>query len=282
VLVPLAVGGALLGGAAVGLLLGLLGGGGSVLTVPILVYGFDVPAYAATSVSLVVVGVAAVVGAVAHDRAGRLRRWDAALFVVLGAPGAWLGVHLAGSVPERVLLGAFAVLMAVSAAGMWARARRASALPGDPDLAGPAAAVATALSCPLWSRCWQLKLARTVAAALAVGLLTGFLGVGGGFLVVPALVTAVGVPMRSAVGTSLAVISGNAALALGLRAMGPGLLLGAEDMGALVAVVVPFVLAAVAGTLIGSRLSARVPAQRLTQAFSLLLLGTAAYVLLSA
>lgn len=300
-------------GLLIGLALGSLGGGGSILTVPALVYLLDQTPHAATTGSLLIVGTTALVGMAAHWRAGRVRVGQGLVFGVLGLAGSYVGTRLSAGVDPDVLLTAFATLMLVAGLAMLRRSRKrsgdravlvpsaedptaggadATAPPGsyrpaaeDPTVgrAAPAlsrsAAVAVSArpgtagrTCPLPSpipRFGTCRAIKVVAAAAVVGLLTGFFGVGGGFVIVPALVLALGFEMPVAVGTSLLVVAVNSAGALALRLDGhPRLdwpLLGL------------FVLAAIAGSVAGNRLSSKVDAARLTAAFVVLLVAVAVY-----
>lgn len=248
-------------GLAIGLSLGALGGGGSILTVPVLVYVLGESPHAATGASLIVVGIAAAFGLVSHARAGHVAWAQGVVFGLLGGIGSVAGTRLSKSVDQHVLLAAFAGLMLLAAAVMLIRQRRHKREAAEQSTTGSE-------SCFRWSRCCLLKALRVLGAASVVGLLTGFFGVGGGFIAVPALTIALGFGMPEAVGTSLLVIAINAAIALGART-GTSL-----DYG----VVVPFAAAAIAGTLAGSAVTNRLPAARLSQAFAVLLLGVAGYV----
>ena len=179
-------------GVVVGLALGLVGGGGSILTVPILVYALGESVHLATGTSLAIVGANALIGAWDHARAGRVRLRTALIFGGAGIFGAFAGTYLNHLASGRIILLGFAVLMLAAAVAM-ARVRL-----GDRQ----GRATLTSVS------------PRVVGAGLAVGVLTGFFGVGGGFLIVPALVLVLGLPMRAAVGTSLLVIAINSAAAL--------------------------------------------------------------------
>jgi uncharacterized protein len=235
-------------GLAIGLVLGALGGGGSVLTVPALVFLLGMSATAATTASLVIVGVTSVVAAVGHARHGRVRWRQGLLLAAVGVPASVGASRLNRLVDEDVLLLAFAVVMVVAAVGMLVQAGDAAA-PPPPDSGGP----------------WLA----TLLVGLTVGGLTGFLGVGGGFVVVPALVLVLRVPLATAVGTSLVVIAVNAAVALLARIGAP-----APEWD----VVLPFTAAAVAAALAGGRVAGRVRGESLSRAFAVLLLGLAAYV----
>lgn len=251
---------AVLAGVLIGISLGALGGGGSILTVPALVYLAGQDAATATTGSLVIVGVTSLVALVPHARAGRVRFAQGLVFGGLGIGGSYLGSALAAGIDADVLLQAFAVLMLVVAVVMIRRSLRpASDLPAD------AVEPPIIRWRPLDCRCGRAALLLVVATA--VGLLTGFFGVGGGFVLVPALVLALRFTMPVAVGTSLLVIAVNSATALTAR-MGHGIAL---DWG----IIGLFTAAAVAGSLVGGRLVSRVPSAYLARAFAALLLVVA-------
>ena len=275
-------------GVVIGISLGALGGGGSILTVPALVYLLGESPQTATTASLVIVGISAVVGALGHARAGTLRWVTGVVFGLLGVSASFLGTALNRQVAPNVLLLAFAGLMLVSAAAMLRRAGRPASPAAETALddagAGPAAspleagpgetgggglATATRRRTVRRPRLDTASVLKTVVAALVVGFLTGFLGVGGGFVIVPALVMALGLPMPVAVGTSLLVIALNSGAAL----------LARPELGSLPwGIVVPFTLAAIVGSLLGRRVAARLPATVLTRAFAGLLVAVGAYV----
>ena len=238
---------ALAAGLAIGLSLGALGGGGSVLAVPVLLAMGQTPLEATTG-SLVVVGVGAVTGAVAAYRGGQVLLARGIGFGLLAIGGAFLGSRLATAVPEAVLLGAFSVLMLVVAATMVRRRRQPDPAATEPILSLHPLACA----CPR-----ALKIAVT---ATGVGLLTGFLGVGGGFLVVPALVLALGLAQATATGTSLVVIALTSASALAFRAGS-----GVQPDWLLVVVLT---VAASVGSLLGARLAGRLDPDRARRAFA--------------
>ncbi len=233
----------------VGLSLGVLGGGGSLLTVPILVHLAGQDAKEAIATSLFVVGVTSLAALAAHARAGRVR-WRTGLLVgALSMAGAYGGGRAAAYVPDTVLLVAFAVMMLVTAAAMLrpARgARPARVRDGDPPL-------------------------RLLAAVgPAVGGVTGFVGAGGGFLVVPALGLFGGLPMAAAVGTSLLVIAMNSFAGLAGHLAGASL-----DWGLTLMVTGT----AVAGSLAGARLAGRVPQSALRTAFGWFVMAMGVLVL---
>jgi uncharacterized membrane protein YfcA len=245
-------------GLLIGLSLGALGGGGSILTVPALVYALGEDARSATTASLVIVGLTAAAAALGHARAGHVR-WRAGFaFGGAGVTSSVLGTVLNRRVDPDVLLVCFAALMAVAAVAMLARSREPAE---EVRPAGGGLATATTTT--------TATAVRVVAAGLVVGFLTGFLGVGGGFVIVPALVLTLGFEMPVAVGTSLLVISLNSAVALIARS-------GNESFHW--SVIVPFALAAIAASAAGKRVGDRASVPQLTQAFALLLLAVAAYV----
>ncbi len=232
-------------GLAIGLLLGLVGGGGSILAVPVLVYVLDQPVKEATTESLLVVGAAALVGAVDHARVGLVQLRTALAFGSAGAAGAIAGTALNRLVSGQVLLLAFALLLLVAAAGMLLRS-------GDPIEQGN-----------------SRSLARAGAVGVGTGVLTGLFGVGGGFVIVPALVLLVGLPLAAAVGTSLLVIALTSAAALAAH-------LGSGSVDWRVALT--FTGAAIAGVLAGRRIGTNVDPKRLGQAFALLLIAVAVFL----
>lgn len=250
-------------GLAIGLSLGALGGGGSILTVPALVYLLGQSPRSATTGSLLIVGITSLSGMLAHARAGRVRVVQGLVFGFLGIAGSWAGSKLSATVAPQVLLAAFSALMLVVAAIMLQRSRRGGRGDGADDTASTPVVTLRPLTC----HC--LRALKVVITATAVGLLTGFFGVGGGFAVVPALVLSLGFSMPVAVGTSLLVISVNSASAL-LARLGTGIELDWPLLGA-------FTAAAIVGSLAGGRLASRLRPVTLTRAFAVLLLLVAVY-----
>lgn len=255
-------------GFLIGLSLGALGGGGSILAVPALVYGAGETPHTATTTSLLVVGLSALVGMVGHLRAGRVRVGWGLTFGLVGVGGSFLGSATGRAVPDNVLLLAFSGLILLAAWRLRARPvetpchaeqhvsvrqpARAAPQAGSPDRARPVRRTAV----------------RVVIAGTAVGFLTGFFGVGGGFVVVPALVLTLGYEMPVAVGTSLLVIAISSAEGLLFHLSG-----GDVDW----AVAVPFTAAAIIGVLLGNGIAGRVPAARLTKWFVWLMVAVAIY-----
>nr|WP_220481925.1 sulfite exporter TauE/SafE family protein [Nocardioides ginsengisegetis] len=245
-------------GVVIGLALGALGGGGSVLAVPVLVALGQTPLEATTG-SLVVVGTSATLGAVAARRRGNVLVGRGLGFGAVALGGAWLGAHLAARVPDPVLLGLFALLMVVVAVSMVLRARRPLPEPGDADEEPIIGLHPFVCRCP--------RALKVLVTATGVGLLTGFLGVGGGFVVVPALVLALGLAPRVAGGTSLVVIALTSAASLLFRAGS-----GVHPAWGLVLLLA---LAASLGAVLGARVATRVNQGRLTRAFAGVVLAAA-------
>lgn len=237
--------------ALIGLSLGLLGGGGSILTVPVLVYVLGIPAKPAIAMSLPVVGVTSLVGAALHWRLGNVRVSTALTFGLMAMAGAFAGAKLAELVSGTAQLALLAVVM-LAAAGSMLRGGRGATESSAPAPAAPP------------------RLALLLPVALGVGALTGLVGIGGGFLVVPALVLLARVPMREAIGTSLLVIAMNSAAGfagyVGTVEMDWGLLAG-------------FTAVATIGALAGTALAARVPQATLKHIFAIFLLVLGGFVL---
>lgn len=276
-------------GVFIGMALGALGGGGSILALPVLVYAVGLGPRMAVTTSLVVVGVAAVGGLIGHWRAGHVRFGVGLWFGAAGVAGSVLGSRLGGRVDLRVLLATFAGLMLVVAWRMWTPTRLRSR---EPDRAAdlPSRSLAsigsTAQGTPLlpasfppvrvpapssgrFERPLPLVAAVAVAGSL-VGFLTGFFGIGGGFIIVPSLVLILGFDMAAAAGTSLVVIAVNSGIALISRAATTGV-----DWR----IALPFALAALTGAIAGQHLARRLPSRTLTRWFAALLVGVAAYTL---
>lgn len=244
-------------GLLVGGVMGALGGGGAIIAIPALIFLLDQTPQAATTASLVIVGLTALVGVAQHHRGRRVRFADGTVFALLGAAGAFLGGRVAVDADPDVVLSLFAVLLLAVATVMWRRSRPGAAAGRDRD-PGPW----------LTLRPWRVDLRRgalVLVVASAVGVLTGFFGVGGGFAIVPALTLVLGLPMRVAVGTSLWVIALTSGVSLSARVGGGGIAL---DWG-LVAV---FTGAAMLGSLVGGRLTARLDGRLLQRGFAVLLL----------
>ena len=238
----------------VGISMGLLGAGGSVLTVPIFVYVLGVGAKPAIAMSLGVVGGTALIAALSHLRGRNVSFRVAAIFGPAAMVGAYFGAGLATYFSGRAQLIGFAVVVLTSATLMIRNARTSppeSAVLGMPHIDARAAVL-------------------LVLQGLAVGVLTAIIGVGGGFIIVPALVLIAGLPMRIAVGTSLVIISLNALSGFA------GYLGRTEIDWQLVG---SFTALAAVGTVAGSFWSRRVPQARLKQIFAYVLIAVALFVL---
>ena len=232
----------------VGVALGLLGGGGSILTVQLLAYVGGMDAKQAIATSLLFVGTTSAVAAISHARAGRVQWRTGLIFGVAGMVGAFGGGLLARFIPGSVLLIGFAVMMIGTAIAM---------LRGRKDV-GPADAH------------HRIPVPKVVAEGLVVGLVTGLVGAGGGFLVVPALALMGGLPMPIAVGTSLVVI------AMKSFAGFAGYLSSVSIDWRIAGMVTA---AAVLGALVGARLTALVDPDSLRKAFGWFVLVMSSVIL---
>ena len=252
-------------GFMIGVSLGALGGGGSILAVPVLVFVAGQTPGQATTTSLLVVGVAAVVGAVGHWRHGRVRVGSGLLFGLLGIAGSLAGSALNRRLDGDILLLAFAGLILVAAWRITAGCPSCTRV-GEMDALrqgmSPGGGVAVQAR-PDAAR----QLLKIVAAGTFVGFLTGLFGVGGGFVIVPALALVLRYPMPQAIGTSLVVIAVNTALAFAAR------LGGSIDWGTTLV----FTLAATAGVGTGTRVADHIKPQTMQSAFSVLLVVVALY-----
>ncbi len=202
-------------GGIIGISLGLTGGGGAIFAVPMLVYGLGCSPREAVMISLVAVGITSLIGFLQKWKRGEAELRTGALFAVAGMVGSPIGGWLARQIPESLLMMLFSILMLSIAGVMWRRARRAAegtqvCIPRDPASApqsyrsdGPGCQRDTEGNLILTSRCARLLLLVGVFA----GILSGMFGVGGGFLIVPALVVFSRMSMLRAVGTSLMVIA---------------------------------------------------------------------------
>ena len=265
----------LLFGLIVGFSLGLTGGGGSVFAVPLLVYGMQVPAHAAVVISLAAVGATALGGGLARLRDGEAEPRTALIFGLSGIAGAPLGAWLSPRFPEAALLTCFALLMLAVAFRMWRQANRcpeetrlirASSHPDD-DHAGPVCRYDPGGRLQFTSHC-ALRLA---LAGTLTGLLSGLFGVGGGFLIVPALVMIASLPMRRAVATSLWVIAIISAIGfLSHLAAGHPLNTG---------ITLPFVLGGLGGMTLGIAVGRRIAGPALQKLFAGMIAAVAVFML---
>lgn len=233
----------------IGISLGLLGGGGSILTVPVLIYALGVEEKSAIAASLFVVGTTSIFAAISHARAGNVVWRTALIFAGAGMVGAYLGGLVAQAIPAAVLLVLFALIMFGTAFAMW-KGRK------------PSAARAAAAK--------ELPIPKILAEGLVVGLVTGLVGAGGGFLVVPALALLGGLPMHQAVGSSLVVI------ALKSFAGFAGYASHTAIDWKLTAIVT---VAAVAGSFIGGAVAKKVPQELLRRGFAIFVFVMAIFLL---
>ena len=240
---------ALLGFVAVGLSLGLLGAGGSILAVPVLVHLLGIAPNVAVPMSLPIVGSAAAAGAIARWRSGQLRLQRATPFALITIVASYAAARLGHDIAGRPRMILFGITMFVAAFAMWRRASRMGAV-----------------EVPSRKR----SASQMIPAAVAVGTLTGIVGVGGGFLIVPALTGVLGFPLAEATATSLAVIACNTVAA------GWGYVGTVSIDLRLTAMVIA---AALVGMAIGTRFAPHVPARTLTRAFAVLLIVLAIFML---
>jgi uncharacterized protein len=228
-----------------------MGGGGSILTVPIFVYVLGYDPKLAIAMSLPVVGVTSLVGAIGHWRAGNVQLRAAGLFGVIAMVGAYGGAKLGGLLNGQVQLSILALVMLVAAAMMFRSAGRTPAAGSEPAAR-------------------DMPVHLLVPVALSVGVLTGLIGIGGGFLVVPALVILARTPMKQAVGTSLLVIAMNSVSGFA------GYLGQVEVPWSFMA---GFTAVAVAGILAGTYLVRFVSQRALKQAFAAFLIVMGSFIL---
>jgi uncharacterized membrane protein YfcA len=240
---------AFLGAALVGVSLGLLGSGGSIFTVPILHYALGQPEKVAVAGSLFVVGCVSLMTAIPQARAGRVDWRLAAAFGLPGVVGTWLGAAASRWVPGPVQLALFALVMLLAAGAMFMR---------------PKSGATTRRSA------WKIAV-----DGLSVGILTGLVGVGGGFMIVPALVLLGGLPMHTAIGTSLVIIAAKSFSGfLGYLDVLEELQLELDWQ-----VLWIFIALGILGSLIGARIGARVSQARLRRVFSAVLVVMAVSIL---
>ena len=243
----------------IGLLLGLLGGGGSILTVPMLVYLLHVEPKLAIVTSFVVVGISSLMALIPHARRGSVC-WKSGLFFGLaGMVGAFGGGRVAVQFSSDLLMSLFG-LISLFTGLLMLRGKRGEAKAG--------AAIQPSSVCPI-----QVPFFRLLFDGFFVGGLTGMVGVGGGFMIVPALTLLVGLPMQGAVGTSLLIIAMNALA--GLSGYSQHVALDWQLTGLVTA-------GAIFGSAVGGGLSAYVKPAALRKAFGIMVIGIAGYVLTQA
>lgn len=234
-------------GIAIGAMLAIVGAGGAILAVPGLIAVLGLGATAATTSSLVIVGAAAIAGVLPRIKKSQVNIKLGLTFSLLGVLGTYLGTRLVAEVSETITVTIFAALMFVAALSMWR---------------GQVSENETLLK-PNWPL--------TVLIASGIGLITGFLGIGGGFLIVPALVLILKVPTKIAVGTSLVAIATNTVIALGFR-FEFWSEIPAESIAA-------FTLAAVVSSLALAPFATKLPARTIQKSFSVIVILIAIYLL---
>lgn len=235
----------------IGVSLGFFGGGGSILTVPVLVYVFGLDPKEAIASSLLIVGVASASGAIGHARAGNIRLREGLVFGAAGMVGAYCGGRASVFLDGALLLLLFAAMMLLSAAAMWRGRAPGSSSSTDPE-----------------SPRFEGKL---LAQGLAVGAFTGLVGAGGGFLIVPALIFWAGLSAPAAVGTSLMIIV--------MKSL-TGFLGYANHVQVDLWLIAIVTSAAVGGSFIGTRLAARIEPRSLQRAFASFVMLMASFILL--
>lgn len=261
----------------IGISLGLLGGGGSVLALPVLVYVMGVPTKSAIAMTLITVGSVALVGTIPHWRKGRIQLKTALIFGSATMVGAFAGARIATLpfVSETFQMLLFATLMLIAAVFMIVKTAKAEqaetpAAPAVSDFAHDSSPAAAELPDiyprPVCRYCWLWLLTE----GIVVGILTGLVGVGGGFAIVPALVLLAKVPMRNAIATSLLIIFLNSVA---------GLLGYLGHVSIDWPLTVSFTFAAGIGMVLGIYLSQRVSAKQLQKSFGYFLLAVAAFIL---
>jgi len=251
---------AILAGALTGLLLGLLGSGGSIITIPTLIYLLGVEPKEAIAMSLGIVAITASITAVNHWRRGNVDMDVAVTFGLFGVAGTYAGAKLGVITPVVVQLTVFAVVMYAAAYRMLK--------PQPTEFNAVGADVVRGI--PIWGRDSSAFL-QTALLGLAVGALTGFVGVGGGFLIIPALVLLSRIPMKRAVGTSLVIVAFNCFT--GFAGYAGAVTINYPLMALFTAV-------AIVGSFFGAMLTHRISAETLKRGFAVFLILVASYILL--
>lgn len=228
----------------VGLSLGLLGGGGSVLTVPILVYSAQLEAKEAIGMSLAIVGVTTIIGSISHYKNNNINIKLAIIFSLFAIPGTFLGSYLGTLISGDMQLLIFAIVMVFAASFMLKDRKEIE----NQD---------TKINYPL-----------TVLSSFFVGTMTGLIGVGGGFLIVPALMFFTKTDMRKSVGTSLIIISINSFF---------GFISYMQIIQIKWDILMQFVVASIIGILIGSSLVHKIPQAKLKKGFAIFLILMGAF-----
>ncbi|MHB8471693.1 MAG: sulfite exporter TauE/SafE family protein [Gammaproteobacteria bacterium] len=250
----------LIAGLVTGLLLGVLGSGGSIITVPALLYLLQVEPKSAIAMSLGIVAVTATITALNHWRRGNVNLKVTAVFGLFGFLGTFAGTRLGVITPVALQLGLFALVMYAAAYRMLR-----SSKPTVHKSLGAAAVSDVAVAGP------EMRMGKIAVHGLAVGMLTGVVGVGGGFLIVPALVLLSGLTMKQAIGTSLSIVAVNSFT--GFTGYTGLVQINYLLMGIFTAV-------AVGGSFLGAMLSNRLSGEMLKRGFAVFLVLVATYILL--
>ena len=275
-------------GLIIGAFLGALGGGGAILTVPALVYLLGQSARDATTSSVIIVGAAALTGMIGYARSGHVRWRLGVMFGIAGTAAAYAGTALNRHVNQHYLLISFAVVMGVAATGMLLRARNpkpaaAAASASDASTVlvseaesgtvttrpAPPTVDVPARSSEFGDGSRWMAAAKILIAGLGVGFMTGFFGVGGGFVIVPVLVLLFNLSMPVAAATSLLIIAINSAASLLARA-------GTAHFHW--SIIVPFTIAAMAASLGGKAIAGKLPDKMLTRIFAGMLIAIGLFV----
>lgn len=243
----------LLFGSLIGLSLGSLGAGGAILVLPALIYGLAVEPKEAVVAGLLIVGFTSLYSAILHWRWGHVRISTACLFAITGAVGAYQGAWLSQLVSEIVLLVCLAVIMAAAGTMMLRNSSQDEMQ-------------SSASTRSLWP-----SFLLVLACGYVVGLMTGFLGIGGGFLIVPALIFFAKIPIKHAVGTSLVVITINCAS--GYIAHSPH----SVDWN----LIIPFLVGSFSVSIFASRFTHSVKPHTLKKMFAYLILAVSCFILVS-
>ncbi|CAA6603404.1 putative sulfite/sulfoacetate exporter of taurine metabolism [Rhodospirillaceae bacterium LM-1] len=254
---------AILAGLATGLMLGLFGSGGSIITLPALLYLLDVPTKSAIAMSLGIVGVTAAISAVTHWRRGNVDMPVATVFGLFGVMGTYGGAKLGVITPDLVQLMLFAAIMY---AASWRMFKPGHVEPKTANLIRLDCQGTASLICFDYTRVGHVAL-----HGIVVGVLTGMVGVGGGFLIVPALVLLSGLPMKQATGTSLVIVSAKSFAGFA------GYLGAIEIDYDLMAI---FTAIAIAGSFAGTAISKHLSAEKLKKGFAVFLVVVASYIVI--
>jgi hypothetical protein len=245
--------------AGIGISLGLIGGGGSVLALPTLVYVMGIEPKSAVAMTLVIVGTVSLIGVIPHWKQGNVNLKTAFIFGSATMLGAFAGAKIANLpfITGSLQMLLFAVMMLLASGLMIRRGAKSTAK--QPD-------ISEIYTKPICKYCWLWL----VSEGLGVGILTGLVGVGGGFAIIPALVILGNIPMKQAIGTSLVIIAANAVSGF-LGYWGEVTL----DWN----IIASFIIAASIGTVLGAYLSQYVDGKKLQKYFGYFLLGVAALIL---